>query len=173
MGEPKVIIEQRLLRDSGDNGVLQRIALVYLSAQEYRVYAPSRASGKPVDWREQLEVRIHAGYGEMSLPEPERGKVIDVVLQELERNATELARAEADAFYCEAQICMQGDVQSFDGMPFDPSAHCTKCGSKCIHQCLSCGVPIHGNVKYSTAVYRSPSFCHGCGKPYQIGRAHV
>jgi hypothetical protein len=30
--------------------------------------------------------------------------------------------------YCEAQICMQGDVQSSDGTPFDPAGHCTKCG---------------------------------------------
>jgi hypothetical protein len=166
MREPKVIVEQRILRDSGDNVGMQRIALIYLGTLEHRVYAPSRASGNPADWRSQLAVRIDSGYGELTLPEPDRSYIIDAMFRELERSANEVEKDEADAFYCEAQICVQGDVQSSDGMPFDPSAHCTKCGSECVHNCLSCGAPIRGKVKYSAANYDCPSFCHGCGKPY-------
>src|SRR6267142_579288 len=166
MEEPKVIIERRFLQDSGDTG-LQRIALVYEGQREYRVYAPSRATGDPVEWKSQLAVHVPSGYrSELSMPEPDRGYIIDSVFKELERSKLEAARAEADALYCEAQICMQGDVQSSDGTPFDPSAHCTKCGSECIHQCLSCKTPIRGKMKFSAVNYDNPSFCHGCGKPY-------
>jgi hypothetical protein len=166
MEEPKVIIEQRLLHDSGDNHGVQRIALVYIGMREYRVYAPSRASGDPVQWRSQLAVHTPSGYGELSMPEPDRSHIIEAMFRELERGKTEAAKAEADALYCEAQICMQGDVQSSDGTPFDPSGHCTKCGSECIHHCLSCKTPIRGKMKYSSATYDCPSFCHGCGRPY-------
>jgi hypothetical protein len=166
MEELKVIIEQRRLRDSGDNAGMQRIALVYSGMQEHRVYAPSRASGNPADWRKQLVVHIDSGYGEIPLLEPNRGYIIGAVLRELERSATQVAKAEADALYCEAQICSQGDIQSSDGTPFDPSTHCSKCGSKCIHRCLSCGAPIRGERKDIVAKYVCPSFCHGCGKPY-------
>jgi len=166
MEEAKVIIEQRLLHDSGDNRGMQRIALVYLGRREYRVYAPSRASGDPVQWRSQLAVHTPGGFGELSMPEPDRSHIIEAVFRELERSQTEAAKAEADALYCEAQICMQGDVQSSDSTPFDPSGHCTKCGSDCIHQCLSCKALIRGKMKYSAANYDCPSFCHSCGKPY-------
>jgi hypothetical protein len=166
MEEPKVIIERRLLKDSGDNIGVQRIALVYDGQREHRVYAPSRASGDPVQWKSQLLVHVPSAYGEVALPEPHRSYILDAMFGELERSKIEAARAEADSLYCVAQICMQGDVQSSDGMPFDPSAHCTKCGSECIHQCLSCRVPIRGKLKHCAADYDCPSFCHGCGKPY-------
>jgi hypothetical protein len=166
MEEPKVIIEQRLLHDSGDNQGMQRIALVYLGTREHRVYAPSRASGDPVQWKSQLAVHVSSGYGELALPEPPRSRIIEAMFRELERTKAQAAKAEADALYYDAQICMQGDVQSADGTPFDPSGHCTKCGSECIQNCLSCKTPIHGKTKYSTATYDCPSFCHGCGKPY-------
>jgi hypothetical protein len=42
------------LHDSGDNRRMQRITLVYPDRREYRVYAPSRASGDPVQWKSQL-----------------------------------------------------------------------------------------------------------------------
>jgi hypothetical protein len=35
MNEAKVIIEQRLQHDSGDNSGMQRIALVYVGRREY------------------------------------------------------------------------------------------------------------------------------------------
>jgi hypothetical protein len=45
--ETKVVIEQRVLR--GDQG-LQLIAVVYFGRQEFRVYAPARAIGDPLEW---------------------------------------------------------------------------------------------------------------------------
>jgi hypothetical protein len=171
MEEPKVIIEQRLLHGSGDNGGAQRIALVYIGPNEHRVYAPPRATGDPAQWRSQLVVHLPSGYGELSMREPDRSYIIDVMFRELERSKgeaakAEAAKAEAEALYYNAQICMQGDIQCCDGTPFDPSGHCTKCGSKCIHQCLSCKSPIRGLVKFSAGKYDCPSFCPGCGKPY-------
>jgi hypothetical protein len=163
--ELKVIIEKRMLKASDYDGA-QRIALVYARSQEYRVYAPSRASGDPVQWSSQLVVHIPSGYGELALREPERSEIIDAVLAELKQSEVEAARAEADSLYCEAQICMQGDTQSSDGMPFDPSGHCPKCGSKCIHECPSCHTPIRGQMKSSGANYECPSFCHRCGTAY-------
>ena len=166
MEEPKVILELRFLRDLGVYASAQRIALVYLGQREHRVYAPPRAAGDPAQWRDQLAVHIPDGYGEVALPEPHRSYIINAVFSELERETIEDARAEANSLYCKAQICMQGDVQSSDGTPFDPSAHCTKCGSECMDQCLSCKTPIRGKMKYSADAYNCPSFCHGCGKPY-------
>jgi hypothetical protein len=166
MEEPKVIIELRILRDLGLHACVQRVALVYVGQREHRVYAPPRAAGDPIQWKSQLAVHVPAAYGEVSLPEPDRSYIINALFSELERNKIEAARAEADALYCEAQICVQGDIQFSDGTPFDPTTHCTKCGSECIDQCLSCKAPIRGRMKYSAGAYICPSFCHGCGKPY-------
>jgi hypothetical protein len=161
--EAKVIIEQRALR-RGE--AIQRIAIVYLGAEEHRVYAPARAEGDPREWIEQIAVHRLEGYGETNVAEPIRSKVIDATLRALDRTNSESARAEAEALYCEAQICMQGDVQSCDGTPFDPEGHCTKCGTPSIHACPTCKAPIRGKRKYSAADYECPSFCHRCGRPY-------
>jgi hypothetical protein len=161
--EPKVIIEQRTLR-SGD--AAQRIALVYLGAEEHRVYAPAKAAGDPLEWAAQIFVHKPDGYAEVDVPEPDRSRVIVATFRALEQTKAESARAEADARYCEAQIRMQGDVQSCDGTPFDPAGHCTKCGVPCINSCPNCKAPIRGKEKYSAAIYECPSFCHGCGHPY-------
>jgi hypothetical protein len=104
MEDPKVIIERRLLYDAGGNSGVQRIALVYVGTREYRVYAPSRASGDPVQWKSQLTVNIPIGYGELPMPEPDRSRMIEAVFSELERSQTEAAKAQADTLYCEAQI---------------------------------------------------------------------
>jgi hypothetical protein len=165
MEAPKVIIEKQVLHDSGYDGA-QRLALVYEGPLEYRVYAPARASGDPAQWRSQLVVHMPSGYGELQLRESDSKWIIDAVFQELERRASEAVKLESDALYNAAQICLQGDVQSADGTPFEPTQHCTKCGSKCIHQCPSCQAAIRGKMKYSSDSYNLPSFCHGCGKPY-------
>jgi hypothetical protein len=161
--KPKVIIEQRVLRRSD---AIQRIAIAYLGAEEHRVYAPARADGDPRDWIDQIAVHRLDGYGETSTSEPTRTQIIEATLGELERTNSESARAEAEALYCQAQICMQGDVQSCDGTPFDPEGHCTKCGAPLICACLTCKAPIRGKQKYSGADYQCPSFCHRCGHPY-------
>jgi hypothetical protein len=106
------------------------------------------------------------GYGEVDVPEPDRSRVIEATFRALEQTKAEAVRAEADAPYCEAQICIQGDVQSSDGTPFNPAGHCTKCGAPCINVCLNCKAPIRGKEKYSAAIYECSSFCHRCGHPY-------
>jgi hypothetical protein len=161
--EPKVIVEQRNLR-SGD--AVQRIALVYLGEEEHRVYAPAGAAGDPREWAGQISVHKPDGYAEVDVAEPDRSRVIEATFRALEQTKAEALRAEADAPYCEAQICMQGDVQSSDGTPFDPAGHCTKCGAPCINICINCKAPIRGKEKHSAAVYECPSFCHRCGHPY-------
>lgn len=160
---PKVNIKRGVLRESQG---LQRIALVFFGTQEYCVYAPARAIGDPLEWIEQLLVHRSEGFGESDVPEPDRSRVIEVMVREFERTKVEAAQAEADVLYCDAQICMGGDVQSSDGTPFNPAGHCTKCGAACIHRCPQCGALIRGKMKYSAADYELPSFCHGCGHPY-------
>jgi hypothetical protein len=164
--EPKVVIEQRILRALAGNRALQLLATVYLGTQEYRVYAPSRATGDPVEWVSQLLVHQPTGYGEIEMLEPHRGRMIEATLRALEQTKIEAAKAEADALYYEAQICMQGDVQSSDGTPFNPPGFCPKCGAACIHCCPTCKESIRGKAKYSAADYIVPAFCHGCGRPY-------
>jgi len=164
MEELKIILELWRLRANDYDGA-QRIALVYSGTQEYRVYAPARASGEIAEWASQLAVHVNSGYGEVAWPEPQRSQILDAVFAELERSKVKAARAEADALYSEAQICMQGDVQSSDGLPFDPKAHCPRCGSECIHKCPSCEALIRGQMHASTS-YEFPNFCHRCGKPY-------
>jgi hypothetical protein len=127
--EFKVLIEQRVLRASDG---LQRIALVYFGTHEYRVYAPARGIGDPLEWIEQLLVHRSEGFDESEVTEPNRSHLIAAMVRELERTKAEAAQAETDALYCEAQICMQGDVQSSDGTPFNPAGHCTKCGAGCM-----------------------------------------
>jgi hypothetical protein len=161
--EPKVVIEQRVLRRC-DN--IQCIAHAYIGAEELRVYAPARASGDPVQWEAQMSVHRSDGYGDVDVPEPTRSQVIHAVLQELQRSDADAAKAEAAALYCEAQICVRGDVQSSDGASFDPNGHCTKCGAPCIDRCPKCKTPIRGRERYSAAAYECPSFCPGCGHPY-------
>ena len=84
--EPKVIIEQRNLR-SGD--AVQRIALVYLGADEHRVYAPPKATGDPLEWAAQISVHKLDGYGEVDVPEPNRSRVIEATFRALEQTKAE------------------------------------------------------------------------------------
>jgi hypothetical protein len=114
MEDPKVILEKRLLRDLGHDGA-QRIALVYEGRREYRVYAPARAAGHPAQWYDQLAVHTSAGYGEVAFPEPDRSRIIEAVLRELDRSESEAVRAEVNALYRPAQICRQEHPQSVDG----------------------------------------------------------
>jgi hypothetical protein len=163
--EPKIIIENRILQPDG-GGDLQLVAVVYEGMRESRVYAPSRATGDPLAWKDQLTVHINLGYGDLPLREPERSGILNAVFAELKKSEAEAARAQSDALYYNAQICTQGDVQSADGTPFDPMGHCPKCGSKCINKCLHCEAPIRGRVHARALSYQAPSFCHRCGKAY-------
>ena len=161
--KPKVIIEQRILRRSD---AIQLVALVYFGTDKFSIYAPERAAGDPLGWIEQLFVHASRGDGDYDVPSHTRHLVIEAMVGEFERSKGEAAQAEADAFYREAQICRQGDVQSSDGTPFNSAGYCTKCGAECIHRCLHCKAGIRGKKKGSAAEYEVPSFCHRCGNPY-------
>jgi hypothetical protein len=164
MTEPKVIVEQRIL-DGGDGYRLQPFATIYLGKDEYRAYAPPKATGNPLEWIVQMHIRRYTGGSEYEVQDPRRGEVIDAISKKMQESA-QRNEPVLDELYCEAQICTNGDVQSADGFPFDGTKHCTKCGAECISACVSCRTPIRGKVKFSAADYECPSFCHSCGKPY-------
>ena len=58
-GEPlvKVVIERRVLQGSGDGDLLQKVATVYVDGDEYRLLAPPKATGDPIEWLDQSSVR--------------------------------------------------------------------------------------------------------------------
>ena len=82
----KVLVEQMSLLGSSD-GDLQKVATVYVGRiGEYRVYAPSRASGSTLEWVGNLCVRTQApdGRGEIDAPNYLAEQVISLVKQQLE-----------------------------------------------------------------------------------------
>jgi len=84
----KVVIEQRILRESQDSDSLQRIATVYIDGREYRVYALSKASGSPLDWLGHLSVHLRSpiSFGSDILADASMGAyVIKLVREELEK----------------------------------------------------------------------------------------
>ena len=92
--ESKVVVEQRVLRGSGDSYVLQLVATVYIGTDEYRVYAPSKATGDPLEWLAQMCVRQSDGTGELDVQGVNRNRAIEITRQVLEahkRQSTEPA----------------------------------------------------------------------------------
>ena len=162
--EPKVILEKRVL-DGGDGYSLQRFAIVYLGRDEYRVYAPPMATGDPLEWNVQLNIRRWTRGVEYETYDPDRAKVIEAIAQEIQKSGPKTEPSLDDLYYA-AQICVNGDVQSAHGLPFAETSHCTKCGAQCISACIACREPIRGKMKASVVLYECPSFCHACGKPY-------
>lgn len=51
------VIEQQQLRGSSQDGLLQRVATVYVDGEEYRVLAPPKAVGDALDWIQHFSVR--------------------------------------------------------------------------------------------------------------------
>jgi len=166
----KVVIAQRHLQGvSGD--LLQRVATVYIGRGEFRIYAPSAAKGPSDQWLSSLTVRYQDEMNsEIEAPENIRSLSLEALRQEFQKQDRRSRREQGalpDGQYCTAQICKQGHVQHCNGVPFDENAHCTKCGSKCIDECVHCQEPIRGAGTYSdTRTYVRPEFCHGCGLPY-------
>src|SRR5579862_5812728 len=84
--EVKVVVKQAVLRGSNEPNVLQRVATVYINGSEYRVSAPTDATGDALHWLPHLvvrqlvdinsEVEIHDAYGVLAL---------QAVKEELER----------------------------------------------------------------------------------------
>jgi Uncharacterized protein conserved in bacteria (DUF2321) len=169
--DTKVVLKQRVLYGSNQPEVLQRVATVYVQGKEYRVSAPPEAKGDALNWVRHFtvlqlidlnsEVEIHGEVG---------GTVLRAVKMELERQKRDSNRAEGmnpDGLHFDAQICLNGHVLHCGGTPFDPKAHCTKCGAPCIDECPRCGEPIRGVPFHTTiAHYSRPQFYHKCGQPY-------
>lgn len=60
----RVVIEDRALRGSGHDDLLQTVATVYVEGAEYRVLAPPKAVGDALQWLDHLSVRqASAGSG--------------------------------------------------------------------------------------------------------------
>lgn len=82
--EAKVIIEQSALHGSADVNGLQRFSTVYIGTVEYRLYAPAKATGNPLDWLEQTHVHRPDGDSEVKAQEPNRSRAIELTRQALE-----------------------------------------------------------------------------------------
>jgi DpnII restriction endonuclease len=88
-GSIKVVIEKRILRGSDDSPSSHKIATVYVDRNEYRVYAPAKASGNALDWLAQFIVRQPSpvGFGaEMPVDASSGTYVIKLVQEELEKH---------------------------------------------------------------------------------------
>jgi len=165
----KVVIEQGTLRGTQD-GTLQRVATVYINGTEYRVLAPPAAVGGSLEWVDHFEVRQRSGINsEVRITDAYGILALKEVTEELERQKSGDRIASGltpDGLFCNAQICLQGHVQSCNGRQFNRDEHCSKCGSACIDSCSNCKAPIRGMDAYISAEYVSPAFCHKCGSPY-------
>ncbi|HEY4932144.1 MAG TPA: nucleotide-binding protein [Terriglobales bacterium] len=84
--QPKVVIETRGLRGSDDNVDLQRVATVYIGMDEYRVYAPPKATGYTLDWLPQMLVRQHDGTGETDVQGTHRAVICELLGKALQQN---------------------------------------------------------------------------------------
>lgn len=86
----KVVIEQQILR--GDSSSSQKVATVYTDRGEYHVYAPSKASGNPLEWLEHLTVRQPSpvSFGsELPVDASNRIYVVKLVQEELQKRNDE------------------------------------------------------------------------------------
>lgn len=166
----KVVLKQSVLHGSNQSGAMQIVAYVYLDGKEFRAWAPPEASGAALEWIPHISVRqLTESGGESEVVGEARAFVVEAVNSELVRQKRDANRPlgmNPDGLHCDAQICLKGHVQSSDGTPFDPKAHCKKCGSPCIDECTHCQEPIQGAEKYRPASFSRPRFCHRCGKPY-------
>jgi hypothetical protein len=91
----KVVIEQRNLRGSGDDDLVQKVATVYIDGDEYRVFAPPKAVGEALDWLDHFQVRQSSLGGEVAIVSSYATLVIERVKDELEKLRLE-ATAEVD-----------------------------------------------------------------------------
>ena len=149
---PKVVIENAVLRGSPHDAFLQRVATVYLSGKEYRVMAPSRATGAANDWPEQFTVRVAAesGMGENFVNDKATAAaIIKIVVDELKREEEEgdfwdYGKHPNARFY-DAQLCLHGHVITAGGLDkIKEEEYCQICGSRCIHRCEKCNALIRG-----------------------------
>jgi hypothetical protein len=171
----KVVIESVILRGSAQEQFLQRVATVYLDRKDYRVYAPSKATGDAIDWLEHFSVRLPVeegfGAGDVPVTDGTEHSIIQRVAKELgqrqQRADIWKSGADKDAHYYAAQICHRGHVLTSDGKTdFKGWERCPRCGSACIDSCANCTAPIRGQDVGLTSNYVLPFYCYKCGQPY-------
>ena len=171
---PKVVVQNRILSGTDNDRLLQRVATVYVQSGdlggEYRIYAPPRATGDALEWVEHFTVRqSHKPDSESEVSGYERAIFTNAVkgeLENLKRDAT-CGGMNPDGIYYDAQICTKGHVQTSTGFPFTPGEYCSRCGALSITDCPHCKAPIRGQIVGNRlSAYKSPSFCHKCGRPY-------
>jgi hypothetical protein len=169
----RVVIENAVLRGSPHEEFWQRVATVYSpSDEEFRGYAPPRATGSALGWFQYLSVRqlSESGMGENFVENGRRYSIANQVKEELEKLELDediWRDLNSQGRYYAAQVCVRGHPQSVDGRDFRQGAHCKQCGESCIDRCQNCKAPIHGKDTLAGGRdYILPNFCHKCGRPY-------
>ena len=166
----KVTLQDRALSPIEQDWIWQRVATVYVPNRrdEYRVYAPAKASGDALEWVDHFGVRKLSGNrGEYDVTYGCRDMVIKAVKAELERTERIETRPLGDGVHYVAHICLQGHVLSAGRLAFPSGEHCSRCGSAIMQACQDCGTPIPGiHTHAAIHTYRRPDFCHKCGSPY-------
>jgi hypothetical protein len=168
----RIVIDNAVLRGSPQEQFWQRVATAYTaSGEEYRVYAPPKATGSALGWAEHFSVRqlSDSGMGENYIEDGFKYSVINQVKEELEDldlDADIWKDVNSQGRYCAAQICLNGHSQSVDGQSFQQGAHCQRCGQPCIDRCKNCKAPIHGKEAHFSGDYVLPMYCYKCGSPY-------
>lgn len=171
----KVVIQRRTLAGSGEDGLLQRVATVYLEdGQELRVYAPPMAVGDSLEWIRQCSVHgrdddAFSPASEVALDGAHKVFALKAVKEELERQKRDANRPvgmNPDGIYYDAYICLRGHVLSSGLITFNRSQYCQRCGSSILSDCQNCNTPLRGIRHNSEGHYRRPDFCHQCGHPF-------
>jgi len=167
----KIVIENAILRGSQEP-LLQQVGTLYLDGDEYRIMAPTKATGDVLEWLDHLSVHKPSedGFGETVITDSGRTYAVQQIAKELQRRKLDADiwnwGEHPDARYYAAQICLRGHVHSSDGkIGFKRGEHCPQCGDASIAACQHCEAPIRGQELYAPK-YERPSFCYRCGRPY-------
>jgi REase_DpnII-MboI len=82
----KVRIVKPFLRPMGSDEALNRIAIVYIGQEEYRVSAPAKAEGPAIEWLDHAFVRKPDGFNsEIQVSDDLAKTIIKYVKAELEK----------------------------------------------------------------------------------------
>jgi hypothetical protein len=87
----KVQIARSVLSPMGQDEALNRIAVVYVDGEEYRVSAPAKASGPAIEWLDHAVVRQpdRSSFGsELEVSSSRAALIVKFVKEELERQGT-------------------------------------------------------------------------------------
>lgn len=90
-------------------------------------------------------------------------------------------KIKSDRYYEAALICLSGHTINIfsESQPEQNTDCCPRCGKTAINCCSACGAPIRGCYhvrdengwlgawdRCSEQAYRTPPYCHHCGRPY-------